>query len=496
MEPTDTDGGRRPLIVPRYHDTVTLAVPGGGVRVLVTAGGLVYPLFRYVQSYPDRSPEWQRKTVRAAGLLFDYATVVPLPPGLAGRRQYLSGFVSVLLAGTIDDKGEDPLGLFWPSQGRAAVGELVWHLDGFLDYVQLEYPGADALNPSVPASFEERMAALRRLDEKNKHSLLQHLGSGDAARRGAAVTRLHRRPRAHKVAPASPPAFPHEQFDALLWEGFARRGAKESDPPWARWNLRDVMVAILGHHGGLRASDCFHLFVTDVLENPSQPGVAEVRLYHPEDGAAPVLRNGVTRRLERATRTEYLRTQYGLKPRTQLTGTERVGWKNLLLEVGAPQLYALVHWTSPEWGRLFWTVYRLYVEHVRPRGLDHPYLFVNLADDRGCAGAEPAFGAPYRLASYDGTGGAFARAVRRIGLLPRKKLGTTSHGLRHAYAQILLLAGIPQKVIQVCLHHKSPESQAVYTQLGVAGVNRLLENARPALAGAAPKAPSALSVGV
>ena len=480
MSDINTDVWRRRPIEPRFHDTVTLVGQEGGIRVLVTEDGIVYSLYEFVERHRDKSPEWQRKTVRAVGLLYDFYCALPPLAGLAGQRQFLSKYIETLLAGTVDFESSDPLGLFWPPQTRDAVREVITYLIPFLDYV-LDASGGNTLNPLIAASFGERMAAFRRFDKQNNHSLLQHLGLADTARMRAQFVRMHEPPRRHNVMAARPPAFPSEHLGPLLWEGFAQRGASETDPPWDRWHLRDQLLAVLGAGGGVRASDALHLFTTDVTEDPARHGVAEVRLYHPVDGAAPLHRKLGTRTTERPTRTEYLNARFGLKPRTQLTGAERVGWKNLLLEVGAPHYYTTVHWLTSDWGQLFWQLYKLYVRNVLPRGLNHPYLFVNLTTHCKSDIGKPIFGEPYRLASYVGIDGAFARAVQVIGLEPRKGTGTTSHGLRHAYAQILNSAGIDVKIIQICLHHKSPDSQAVYTQIGAAGVNRALEIARSSL---------------
>ena len=54
--------------------------------------------------------------------------------------------------------------------------------------------------------------------------------------------------------------------------------------------------------------------------------------------------------------------------------------------------------------------------------------------------------------------------------------------MRHAYGHSLKLAGIPDKVIQVCMHHKSASSQGVYTLPDAETVNLALEAGRSRLA--------------
>lgn len=143
-----------------------------------------------------------------------------------------------------------------------------------------------------------------------------------------------------------------------------------------------------------------------------------------------------------------------------------------MLDKGSPHYYSLVRWFPSAAGALFWKLYQMYVEHVLPSRLGHPYLFVTL--DAGTN-----YGKPYRLAAYYRN---LSRAVESVGLKSSKSLGTTSHGLRHAYGQSLADAKLDSKVIQTCLHQKSPLSQEVYTRPELERVNRELEAARLRLA--------------
>lgn len=62
-------------------------------------------------------------------------------------------------------------------------------------------------------------------------------------------------------------------------------------------------------------------------------------------------------------------------------------------------------------------------------------------------------------------------------MTPAKALGTSDHGHRHAYGQRLTDAGIDPILRQKALHHKSIESQVVYTEPSRAKLNRELEAA-------------------
>ncbi|MBI2408396.1 MAG: tyrosine-type recombinase/integrase [Gemmatimonadetes bacterium] len=149
-------------------------------------------------------------------------------------------------------------------------------------------------------------------------------------------------------------------------------------------------------------------------------------------------------------------SQWGRIPRNQMQWRgERAGWKDPLLDDDTRNLLR-VHWYPSAIGAYFWRLYTHYLRFVRPSRLDHPYLFVNLDASRA-----DTFGAPYRIESYTDQ---LARAVKRIGLRSLQANGTTSHGLRHAFAQSLRASGVSEKTIQIAMHHKSPLSQEVYTR--------------------------------
>ena len=61
--------------------------------------------------------------------------------------------------------------------------------------------------------------------------------------------------------------------------------------------------------------------------------------------------------------------------------------------------------------------------------------------------------------------------------MPSKSNGTTPHGHRHSYAQMLTDAAIGAEVIQAALHHKSLESQQVYKEPTADKVNSTLRHA-------------------
>lgn len=258
--------------------------------------------------------------------------------------------------------------------------------------------------------------------------------------------------------------------------GFRR---KKSGPFWEQYNVRNILITYLQRFGGVRSSEPFHLFPDDAVIR--EDGKAVVRMYHPVVGKVAV-RDPLSGSLEEVSRLEYLRQNHGRHPRNRLSNKERAGWKEPMLDFGAKHgWYFQVRWFPVDVASVFAALFRIYVDTVVPSirlklgrsigqpglaEMKHPYLFINAAG--------PNKGGPYRLASYRD---AFKRAVEKIGLRHEKPLGTTPHGLRHAYAQDLQDAGLDPKMLQVCLHHKSPLSQLVYTRPTALGVSNTLEEA-------------------
>lgn len=398
------------------------------------------PLVRYFEHLGRRCrPERQRRTARMVGLLHDF---VRAHARSGSEDPVWAAFPEALVSGTEHLTG--PLrDLRWspasPPSARARLGLL----NGFLEWQ------GDRVGSRTPwATWLDPMLAARRAAHRARHATVPFRAvSADAHARGRAAAWGH----APVVHDRDAVAFDEARFEDLLFVGFRQRGAKAEDGE-PGLDLRDVLITILLHGGGLRSCEPFHLFVDDVGEDPNDPQSAEVRLYHPEDGWAPDHAQGARRRRDAVRREEYLREWHRLVPRTEGPSGQRAGWKHLRLDRPA-ESYAVVRWFPTEWGRVFLRLFRLYLNQQRPESVGHPYLFVC---DRG-----PQRGRPYTLQSYRQ---AHAVAVRRLGLKVAKALGTTPHAHRHAYGRRLAAAQLPKGTVQIAMHHRSPLSQDVYTQ--------------------------------
>lgn len=426
------------------------------------------PLVDYVLEHGrTRSLGWQREVVRATGLFIDFLKVNAHHfQSSLDRPQVLASFAEALIAGTISADGTDPSGLYWQSKTVSRATDILNALTAFSDWLVARYD-TKAINPWRKATVAEQIAYWRRFEIRRSHALLMHThdrADADARAKLARTVRVLRKTAIGSSAPVK--YFPSDQITALLEKGFVVPGANRFSPLHYRLNIRDIMITILLHGGGLRESESFHLYVSDVAIDPANPKSALVKIFHPEQGAAPRdFIDPLTQRHIDADREEYLQTKWGLEPRSLVIGRFHAGWKDLYL-TDQRQKYALVHWFPSFWGEVFLELFKLYITKVRSRHSHHPFLFVSQKGD--------VAGDPYTLASFRQ---AHAKAVKRIGLSVGKEYGTTPHGHRHAYGKLLADAKVDPALIQRCLHHKSIESQGVYTDPTPATVAQILSEA-------------------
>ena len=201
------------------------------------------------------------------------------------------------------------------------------------------------------------------------------------------------------------------------------------------------------HGGGLRESEALTLWVTDVFEDPYNPDNAIVRIYNEIDGKAP---NGWRSRSGTTNREAYLKEEYARIPRIRMMGTQRIGWKNKLPD--NKDNYIQVQWFPTDYSKVFMLLWKNYQKYRASVECHHPYAFISYHHS--------AFGEPYTLNAFHSS---YAAGLKRIGLEPSKAQGLDPHGHRHNYGRRLERSGLNPLVIRRCMHHKSLESQTVYT---------------------------------
>ena len=396
----------------------------------------------------NKSLSWMEKVTRASKIFCQY--VEAQGEAKEDNWKLFRNFATCIRIGTIDPtSGNDPSSLYWQPRTETEVDRIIRVLTDMLDWLSREYEtDADTFNPKYEGtSLDRRIEHLAYLHRKSR-SFLGHTWHSDAKR----DSKMHLTgPRnSRKQNPKQPPRFPDDRFAELLFKGFVVAGKPD---------YRGMLITLLMHGGGVRESEPFHLYVDDVQPDMEDPSIALVTIHHPQDGIAP---RGFTNQFgKQGTRAQYL-ASYGLVPRN--LRRKDAGWKNNAEDSDG---YMQVHWFPEEYGRWFMKLWKRYLKTIAAVKRQHPYAFVSLQG--------PAIGNPYTPQQFRR---AFARAVRRIGLVPQKAYGTTEHGCRHAYAWRLKKTGVDKIYIQRFIYHDSPESHVIYTAPERKEIAEALKNAQ------------------
>jgi hypothetical protein len=438
------------------------------------------PLLKYFTAHPTRASSWQDTAAQAVGLLWDYGIATLDQNPERSPRTLFRDFALALAKGTIATDASDPTGLFWPATPYERCKGLIKAIEGFAGWCDFEEHTSSPISPEfvplVPQTGEH-VAAMLRWNRRREASMLKHISHAPRTTKSSVVDHG---PNPRGRGPEPVKFFPPEHAARLLWEGYKIPGAASNPNAFLRYNVRNMMIALLDGWGGLRRSEGLHLWETDVTQDERDPERAVVTLHHPAESKIEFT-DPIAKTREMMTRREFLKRQYGLLPRNEVTrGSYHAGWKGMDLD---REYRSLVFWIDPYAGNLFWSLYWGYVHYIRTPimarrvrlgGSNHPFLFVSARgddnDDR-----PTLLGEPYSEAAYER---AHEAAVKRIGLEYRKYLGTTTHGLRHLYGQTLQELGVPPQVIKKGLHHKNYLSQSIYTVPDNAKANQKLRDAQ------------------
>lgn len=437
------------------------------IPVILTEFGPLKSLIQYVLKHRHMLSESNTsKLVQAVGLLIDYMEANH--QAFDNPNDLFATFVQRLYSGTVGGNGTDPSGLYWDARSPAVVRVIVNHLSRFSDWMAQQH-GLKQLNPWRQATRAEEQLAWAAWQHQKTRSFLSHTMSVDVAALKVSQARTTLLKKSPLIGHEPVKFFPADRMGDLLFKGFIVPGKQKSLRIEERLNLRDILITMLLHYGGLRMSEPFHLYVHDVIHDDTEPGTALVKVYHPSLGQAPSDLRDTKGKPVAGNRATYLRNKYGLMPRTDYksTHTLHAGWKGNALD--SKQHFMHVHW-APRWaGELFWKLWVFYMAQRDQLNPSHPYAFVTRE------------GKPYSIDAYED---AHATAVKRIGLVPAKALGTTPHGHRHAYGQRLSDLGLDAIFLKKALHHKSLESQAIYTEPDRAKLNRAIDAALASAKGA------------
>ena len=430
------------------------------IPVILTEFGPLQPLIHYILKHRHRLSESNtNKLVQAVGLMIDYLEANH--HAFDNPNELFNTFVQRLYSGTVGIDGNDPSGLYWDARSPAVVRVLVNHLSRFSDWMAQEY-GTKQLNPWRQATRTEEQLAWAAWQHQRNRAFLGHTMSVNVAALEVSRARSTLLKKTPVIDHEPVKYFPADRMVDLLFRGFIVPGKQKSPRIEERLNLRDILITMLMHYGGLRVSEPFHLFIHDVIHDDTAPGTALVKVYHPSLGRAPGDLRDAKGNTVACNRATYLRNTCGLLPRDEYKSTHRLhaGWKDNALD--SNQHFMHVHWATPWAGELFWKLWVFYMAQRDALNADHPYAFVTLK------------GKPYSIDAFED---AHAKAVQRIGLVPAKALGTTPHGHRHAYGQRLAGLKLDPVFLKTALHHKSLESQIVYTEPDRVKLNRAIDAA-------------------
>ncbi|ROZ79281.1 site-specific integrase [Pseudomonas neustonica] len=436
----------------------TIRIDNTGARfalpVLISNSGLLKSHLIYLLHHRRRSHSWLDRSAFAVKLLCDFwdaNLVVCLEP-----KQLFREFALSLFTGTIGENGSDDSGLRWLPRREADARQLVALLTHYFDWLaEVNEDAGISLNPRVPPDGIGARMNLACYYHRKRNAFMSHLW----ANKPKNIQRFTQLPRAQVVSSSEVvKAFPQGKMHELLEHGFIMRGKSGKKGIENRLNLRDILITMLMYYGGLRVSECFHIWLEDIVLVDHQ---CVVKVHHPSQGGSPD---------KKFNRAAYLRQKYNLVPRTEYPKRNGLhsGWKDPLLTNNKGKYFTL-HWFPASAGDQFrhlWVLYLRY-QYVRPRpGSEHPYAFTNHE------------GRPYTIRAYTKSR---KRAVERIGLRFSKSEGTTAHADRHSYGLSLANAKVRPEVIKVAMHHKSIDSQEVYTQPSANDVRRALDEAMEAL---------------
>lgn len=416
------------------------------IPVLLTAAGPVTVLVDYFLDHWDtRSSEWMVKVASSVRLFLDY---LDAHPGYPDARTVFQNFRHRLLTGTVDAaSATDPSSLWWSARGPRDASRIITNLTDFFNWWAERNPGKRNPVGQWHGSAHDVRLAEAAYEFRRNAAFLGHTWSSfhETSRKPGSKSGFGRPPKSEEE---QPPAFPESRILDLILKGF--RVGK-------RFNYRDMLITLLLNGAGFRESEPFHLYLFDVSEDPVAKGQALVLIHHPSWGDAPVEPAwvDVSGKPRGGRRSAYLFEKYGLAPRDWGLSTSAAGWKGGMHESKFGGYYKQAYWFVPEFGELFLDIWHLYMEQVqriKPSLRPHPFAFMNTQ--------RAPVGALYKMGKFEDS---HAAAVRRIGLIPAKHLGTSIHGHRHAYAQRLRKAGVSEDMIRRFMHHTDIRSQRVYT---------------------------------
>lgn len=395
---------------------------------IFTSTGVLISHLRFLYSKRNKSQSWQERNTFAIEQLLKFINSQSFTATTA--TEVLNTFVDALSFGTVNQDQIDKTELFWKPRRTEDINVLLGHINQYCDYLDQLYGfELPKLNPMRRATKAEERLRWCAYYKRTRNCFLNHLSNPKD--QNFSYSREVTTQSNPMISMESVNRFPASYFDSFIKEGFVKRCNGELQLDHA-----SVLIVMLMHYGGLRLSECFHIYVHDISID-TKTGHSLINVFHPSDGKSPDPLF--------STRKEYLNARYRLRPRNDYPRSHRLysGWKNPLLT--SKGLNFEVIFCPPEKAYDFSLLLQRYLT-TRVDG-EHPFLF---SLTNGSAESKKNFIQKY------------GRAVKRIGLSSSKLSGTSPQAHRHSYGYRLAQLGLTQFEIQKAMHHKSPESCLVY----------------------------------
>ena len=254
------------------------------IPVILTDYGVLMPLVEYVVEIKHlRSTATITKLVQAVGLLLDYMEANQ--DSYDNPKELFAGFVQRLYTGTVSEDGQDPSGLYWNGRTPSAVRQMVAQLSAVSDWIAKEQDH-QPFNPWRQATRAEEMLAWAAWHHKRDRAFLAHTWDRNSASLKMTRARNVLLKKTPIIDHDEAKHFPEDHFPDLIFRGFIVPGKQNSSRIEERLNLRDILITLLMHYGGLRMSEPFHLYAQDIERAPARflrrdwvgrdPGVVDV----------------------------------------------------------------------------------------------------------------------------------------------------------------------------------------------------------------------------
>lgn len=394
-------------------------------QALFTEDGVLISHLRFIYLNRVKSQSWKERSVFSIELLLNFILHKAIES--LSNTALLQAFVDAICFGTLDSDNNDPSGLFWRPRSTDDVSFLLSLINRYCDYLDRQH-GTELpkLNPFRKTTFAEEKLLWCAYYKRASNAFLNHLSKPGKFQ--FSKTRVISSSPRELLVVESVYRFPETKFEDFLINGF-QRSVNDYDHA-------SQLIVFLMHFGGLRLSECFHIYTSDISID-RKTGMAMVKVFHPSAGKSPDP--------EFTTRREFLNVRYGLKPRNEYPRTHRLysGWKNPLLTNRdlSFSVFFYPYSTANQFAQLLQS-------YLNRRVItDNPFLLTN------------SFGLPESKKNFLKK---YHNALSRVGLDIGKHLGGSPHAHRHSFGYRMAEAGFNRVEISKAMHHKSPDSCLVY----------------------------------